>query len=89
MESFSNLQDFDFRSEFCMDIPETGKICSVIAKYSFDVVMKILHCEAILPVGLTEKQHNSIVSSRAGVSIEDADFVSNFIRNQCPSLGRA
>ena len=85
----SNLQDFDFRREFCMDIPETGKICWVIAQYSFDVVMKIIHCEAILPVGLTEKQHNNIVSSRAGVSIEDADFVSNFIRNQCPSLGRA
>ena len=29
MESFSNLQDFDFRSEFCMDIPESGKICWV------------------------------------------------------------
>ena len=92
LQGFSQVSQVDLQHETCdlNGVPENAlKVCWVIAKFSIEVVMKVTQCQLLLPSGLTENQRKHVIASRAGISVDDATFIGEFVRDQCPSLMRA
>ena len=88
LQNVSEMSKLDFRGPLCdlSSVPENVKVCWLISRFSLETVMKISQCHRDLPTGLTVKQHKSFVAERTDASVEDADFIEDFISNHCPSL---
>lgn len=89
VEHFEALSVIEFNSTDLSqleNIPEGAKICWLFSKYSVDTIMKVCRCESLFPVGMTETQRKENIASQAGVSVQVASFLQEFVREQCPSL---
>ncbi len=65
---------------------ESDKICWLIATRSLDTVAKVCTALQQIPVGVTKKRRVQAVQERAGVTVDEAEFMSSFITKQCPSM---